>query len=178
MPLTLISTQTASSSADLRFTGLSSTYRGYRFTFVNVVPATDNAEFTMQYSTDNGSTWVTTNYIHSSVYLIATSSSLIGQGSASDTRILMSAPTGGSNFAVSNVANEGGIVGNAQIYGHSSSLNKKITFQVTYVAAVGNLSGICQGGGHNTGTTAVNAVRFLFHTGNIASGTISAYGIR
>jgi hypothetical protein len=44
--ITLISSQTASNSASLSFTsGLDSTYKAYKFVYVNIHPATDNTTF-------------------------------------------------------------------------------------------------------------------------------------
>ena len=56
--LNLISTQTASSSATIGFTsGLDSTYKEYIFKFYDVHPATDNADFNFQTSTNGGSSY-------------------------------------------------------------------------------------------------------------------------
>ena len=45
--MTFISKQTASSSSTISFTsGIDSTYKEYLFTFKNIHPATDSAEFT------------------------------------------------------------------------------------------------------------------------------------
>ena len=54
----LISSQTASGSANVAFTsGLTSTYDKYMFVFVNINPATDSAFFTFQVSTNCGSSY-------------------------------------------------------------------------------------------------------------------------
>ena len=56
--LVLLSTQTASSSANISFTtGLDSTYDEYIFKFINCHPATDGAEFEFNMSTDGGSNY-------------------------------------------------------------------------------------------------------------------------
>ena len=56
--LTLLQTQTASSSATIDFTsGIDSTYKEYIFKFLNIHPATDNAE--LQFQADTGTN---TNY--------------------------------------------------------------------------------------------------------------------
>ncbi len=55
---TLLSTQTASSSATLSFTsGLDSTYDAYCFRFYNMHPATDSAHFSFNASADSGSNY-------------------------------------------------------------------------------------------------------------------------
>jgi hypothetical protein len=45
--ITLISSQTASASASISFTsGIDSTYKAYKFVFVNIHPASDDVTFT------------------------------------------------------------------------------------------------------------------------------------
>ena len=56
--MTLLQTQTASSSASISFTSnIDSTYPIYLFKFINIHPATDGAEFTINFSTDSGSNY-------------------------------------------------------------------------------------------------------------------------
>jgi hypothetical protein len=56
--LVLLSTQTASASATISFTtGLDSTYDEYIFKFINIHPATNNARFSFNGSTDSGSNY-------------------------------------------------------------------------------------------------------------------------
>jgi len=54
---TLISTQTASGSASISFTGIDSTYDVYQFEFINIHPATDSVNLQFQCSTDGGSSY-------------------------------------------------------------------------------------------------------------------------
>ena len=56
--MTLISEQTASSSATISFTsGIDDTYDKYVFKFYDIHPATDNAKFQFNLSTDSGSNY-------------------------------------------------------------------------------------------------------------------------
>jgi hypothetical protein len=56
--LVLLSTQTASASANISFTtGLDSTYDEYIFKFINIHPATDSAQLKFNLSTDAGSSY-------------------------------------------------------------------------------------------------------------------------
>jgi hypothetical protein len=56
--ITLISSQTASASASISFTtGLDSTYKAYKFVFVNMHPATDDVNFNFNLSSDGGSNY-------------------------------------------------------------------------------------------------------------------------
>jgi hypothetical protein len=53
--LVLLSTQTASASANISFTtGLDSTYDEYIFKFINIHPANDDKNFFLTLSTDGG----------------------------------------------------------------------------------------------------------------------------
>jgi hypothetical protein len=54
----LLSTQTASASANISFTsGIDSTYDIYKFEFINVHPGTDNVAFQFNASSDGGSNY-------------------------------------------------------------------------------------------------------------------------
>jgi hypothetical protein len=56
--MVLLSTQTASGDASISFTtGIDSTYKEYMFIFNNIHPATDDANFEFNGSTDGGSTY-------------------------------------------------------------------------------------------------------------------------
>jgi hypothetical protein len=55
--ITLISSQTASASASISFTsGITSTYKAYKFVFSNMHPASDGG-FQLNFSTDGGSNY-------------------------------------------------------------------------------------------------------------------------
>ena len=65
--MTLISEQTASSSATISFTsGIDSTYDSYVFKFINIHPALNSVQFLFNGSTDGGSNYnvtkTTTNF--------------------------------------------------------------------------------------------------------------------
>ena len=61
--LVLLEQHTASASATLDFTScISSTYDDYLVEGLSLVPATNAVNFTMQVSTDGGSTWASTTY--------------------------------------------------------------------------------------------------------------------
>ena len=161
--LAFIASADASSSANLSFTGFdASKYDSYLFTCANIVPATDAAVFAMRMSVDGGS-----NYL-----------------SASDSYSIVAAegyPAGDANilpflyYSFGNVATEGASL---DVKVNGPHLNTR-----TYVNAYGvcaNASGelniaACTGG--TKIARVVDAVQFLFHSGNIASGTITMYGL-
>src|SRR3989344_2129528 len=55
--MVLLSTATASNSASITFTGLSSAYSSYEIVAVDVLPATDSVSLFLRVSTDGGSTY-------------------------------------------------------------------------------------------------------------------------
>ena len=58
MAITLITTNTESGDANSSFTSsIDSTYKLYIFKFIDINPATDGAEFTVNFSTDGGSNY-------------------------------------------------------------------------------------------------------------------------
>jgi hypothetical protein len=56
----LLGTYTASNSASLDITGLSSTYKSYEFVFIHLKPATDAVNLRMRVTTDGGATYINT----------------------------------------------------------------------------------------------------------------------
>jgi hypothetical protein len=60
--LVLLESETASASASLDFTAFSSAYDVYLFQFINILPATDAANFLFRVSTDGGSSFSATGY--------------------------------------------------------------------------------------------------------------------
>jgi hypothetical protein len=68
--ITLISSQTASSSASLSFTtGIDSTYRTYLFKFINMHPSNLGSNFGFNGSTDGGSSYnVTKTFCYFEAY--------------------------------------------------------------------------------------------------------------
>jgi hypothetical protein len=63
--ITLISSQTASASASISFTtGIDSTYKAYKFVFSNIHGSIDDTDFSMNFSTDGGSTIMLQKLLH------------------------------------------------------------------------------------------------------------------
>jgi hypothetical protein len=174
----LLSTQTASASASISFTtGIDSTYKAYKFVFVNIHPATDGSHFQMNLSTDSGSNYnVTKTTTHFQAFQtesgVSTNLSYEGDHdlaqSTSDARI---------TFDVGN-DNDESVSGEMILFSPSSTtyvkhfICKNNTYknfnrsQNTFMAGYGNT------------TSAINAVRFQMSTGNLDAGTIYMYGIK
>ena len=175
--LTLISTQTASSSASISFTsGLDSTYNSYIFKYINIHPATDNTQFTFNLSVDGGSNY---NVTKTTTYFDAYHDEA---NSGTDLRYLASSDLSQStNFQPLGISvgnqNDESISGEIQIFNPSSTTFVKhfISRSNTYYSADYSVDTYVAGYGNTT--SAVNAISFKFVSGNIDSGVIKLYGV-
>jgi hypothetical protein len=175
--ITFISSQTASNSASLSFTsGLTSTYKAYKFVLVNIHPRTDSVNFQFNMSTDSGSNYnvtKTTTYFRAYHDEADTATALqyesafdLAQSTAFQT---LAEPAGsGADESVS---------GTFTLFNPSSTtyvkhfisntnINTANDFQINYFVA-----------GYGNTTSAINAVQFKMSSGNM-DGTIYLYGIK
>jgi len=175
--MVLLSTQTASSSANLSFaSGIDSTYKEYVFKFIDIHPQTNEADFTFNLSADSGSNYNVTKTstmfraFHEegdSANLYYTTGGDLAQGTG--VQNLTHAGIGNGNdenfagtlhlFNPSSTTFVKHFIANCNAYqADSASYN-------TYVAGYGNT------------TSAVDAIQFKMSSGNIDAGTIKMYGI-
>jgi hypothetical protein len=176
--ITFISSQTASASASLSFTsGLTSTYKAYKFVFSNIHPATDSVNFTFNMSTDSGSNYNVTK---------TTTAFRAFQNEAGNNTSL-SYDTGSdlaqsTAFQILNL-----VVGNDNDQQVSGSLILFNPSSTTYVKHfIANSNNTHDGdltinyfiAGYGNTTSAVNAIQFKMSSGNIDAGTIYLYGIK
>lgn len=175
--ITLISSQTASASASISFTtGITSTYKAYKFVFVNIHPATDSADLTFNMSTDSGSNY---NVTKTTTFFRAIHSEGGADGSVGyDTGYDLAQSTSFQPIMQ--------YIGNANDESASGSLtlfNPSSTTYVKHFIATTNKTGSTYNGtnfiaGYGNTTSAVNAIRFQMSSGNIDAGTIYLYGIK
>lgn len=176
----LLNEGTVSSAATLDIVLTSyPTYRRFEIVLTNLVPATDDVQLWCMFSTDGGSSYDSSagNYKWAALGMRSGNTGTFAYHSNSDTKIKLAGwSTGGE--AISNVSAEGGVNSvlwlldpqNTGVYsrieGQSSIYDKNANIQVW------NSSG--------TRVTAqdTDAVRFLFESGNIASGSWTLYGYR
>jgi len=176
--LNLISTQTASSSATIDFTsGIDSTYKEYIFKFYDVHPATDNADFNFQTSTNGGSSYgvtVTNTYFSAYHNEGGSYTSLAYRGCADLAQC-------------TNFIELGDEIGNENDQCFAATLHlfdpSNTTFIKHYLYRGSHTQGngdymvdILAAGYFNT-TSALDAIQFKFSSGNIDSGTIKLYGV-
>ena len=171
----LVEEHTASASASLPFTaGITSTYDEYDIEILNLVPVVNGDNLLIQVSTNGGSTYDSgSNYFWDGGSWRAASG--FANGGGTDTSIDLSAANGlgvsstaassGANFSLRMVNPLGGTA-STQFFGKGF-----IPFSGSSVRVM------IEVGGQYTPTTAVNAFRVTFSTGNIASGTVRLYGL-
>ena len=161
----LIRTATASSSANLTFTStdITSTYVEYVFLLTNVSNATGTVVLNMDWSTNNGVSYL------SSAYQSGTNSYVYTSGTGTNSN------SAATNPLTRSLVNTGVLV-NGILY-VSLPASAVSTF-VGQIFLNDTTSGYGDVFGANTGTTTINNIRFSFSSGNITSGTISIYGIK
>ena len=176
--LVLISTVTASSSATVEFTsGIDSTYKEYIIKYINVHPATDNQDFTVNFrdgSTAYDATKTTTFFTahHAEDDSPATLQYSTGNDLAQSTGVKNLA------YAVTN-DNDGSVSGTLHLFDPSST-----TFVKHFISTANGM--VDDGGimtnnfyvaGYCNTTTAIDGVQFKFDSGNIDAGTFKLYGV-
>ena len=180
--MTLIKSQTASSSSTISFVHgssdvvLDSTYPIYLFKFINIHPATDQKKFMFQ-GTTNGSdfnTTMTTTWFqayHDEADSNTALTYVVGEDQAQGTSFQsLSEDTGNDN--------DQNYCGELWLYNPSST-----TF-VKHFMARGNdayfsnyINNIFVAGYFNT-TSAITGLQFKMESGNVDSGTFKLYGIK
>lgn len=161
--LEFIETQTASTSTSLDFTSFdASAYASYVFVVSNIIPATDNVTFQMRTSADGGSTFDS----GASDYFGSRNGSA---GSAADAISIVS--------GVGTAAGEDGVSCVVDLLGPDLAKKTMCTFTYSAIDRLGDFYA-GSGGGVRDSSAAVDAVRFMFASGNIESGEIAMYGRR
>lgn len=181
--LALIASTDASDDATIEFTGFNtSSYDGYLFQFEGVEPSTDAVQFRALFSTDGGTSFITTaGYYHWGCVAHRTSGTALTDDSGGDNSdaLLGLTPATTSNSVVGNgSANETGVNGVLHLPKSAmTGVNTLYTSNLTFVSAYGSLVGVQGFGGVRSAQSNINAIRFYFSSGNIATGTISMFGI-
>lgn len=170
--MVLLSTQTASSSAQIAFTGLSSTYRNYVLYFDDIVPsAGGGADLYCQFSVDNGATYLASlsTYVYAG-YSSSEAGTLGSYASPGSAQIVLATSVGGLGQPANDTAS-----GRITLFNPASSVAKR--FESVTNKNFSGLTTFSIMGAESVVTTAVNAIRLLFSTGTITSGIFKLYGI-
>lgn len=180
--MTLLQTQTASSSSTIDFTSnIDSTYDVYCFKFINIHPANDDQTFTLNFSTDGGSNYNVTK----------TTTAFRAYNTEQDNESGLQYLTGadmaqGTGYVeliedttISN-ENDFSLNGYLCLYNPSST-----TFVKHYMSVINSIKQDASKdyalnnyfAGYANTTSAINGVSFKMASGAIDSGVIKLYGI-
>lgn len=167
LPWKLIQSQTASNVASLNFTtGITSVYSVYVIILDGLIPITTAQDLQMQVSTNGGSTYINTGYQSGTIRASYNSTTLVNAANITTSVNL----TGGVNSA--GVGASGTIFCYNLNNGNTNAFMGMVSWQgATFI-------GVGWSGATGPGTTTVNAMQFTFTSGNIASGTVSLYGLQ
>lgn len=166
----LLSTTTINAQATADIV-LPAGYVSYDFELVNVIPATNNAALVVRTSTDGGSTFDAT--VGDYRYTVN------GQDD-SGSALTVSASSG--SFAavttsnVGNTAGAGGVNGKLTIYNPAGTASRKSFTGITVYTNTSNVVHRVEVGATRIATADIDAVRFLFSSGNLTSGSIRLWG--
>jgi len=167
--LVLLESHSASGSATLDFTAaFTSTYDTYVVELQQLVGSAA-ANLQLRYSTDGGATYDSgSNYKWVGTYYNAAGATGVSNSNSATACVLIG--------IVKAASTNGGASGRIEIAHPLGSAYKSYVGQITVAHNDGNYYGFTVAGWYLQ-TTAVNAVRFLFDSGTIASGTIRIYGV-
>lgn len=167
-----ITSKTASSAAVIDFTGLSD-YPAYMVTLEGIRPGTDAVSLLMLTSSNNGASFdVSANYDTSGSADAFPSSAVIVSIGANSWNL-----TGGTSTQDNAAASA--LSGSVRINSlGSASLSARIRVEVEWVESTGVLFVNTLLAGRKSSASAINAIRFLYSSGNITSGTFRLYGLR
>ncbi len=171
--LELLATASASNDAAIDFkTGIDATYDEYLMAFSNIVPSVDPEIFRVRTSTDGGSSF--DNGAGNYTWAVSGISDAAGNadgGSTSATQIDIS-----GTITVGGAAGES-LSGELWLHAPSATRNTLLGWSVHFING-GAQAVTLQGVGQRFSAADVDALRFFFATGNIASGEFALYGVR
>ena len=178
--MTLLQTQTASSSSTIDFTSnIDSTYKAYVFKFIDIHCSTDQKRFRFNMSTDGGSNYnvtKTTTVFETRHHEDDATSGLAYSGRTLSEDLAQS--TGFQNLSIGQGnGDDESLVGTLTIYNPSDTTFVKHFMADTtwYYNANGSYRWFIAGYGNTT--SSIDAVQFKMDSGTIDSGDIKLYGI-
>jgi len=170
---TLLNTQTVSNAATLDFESIiSNTYNLYAIHIFDFNPASTNKILRLQGSENNGSSYNTSNYHYHVTKLAADNTSYASYASTSSSGYDLS-----DTVKSDNIENFHGLVYISSDFG--AAYQPKFWHQAVTKSGATNGTVIHMGAGMYNGgqSSATNAFRLVFSSGNISSGTATIYGI-
>ena len=175
--MTLLETQTASSSSTISFTSnIDSTYKEYIFKYINIHPATDGASFTFQTDTGTNTSY---NQTITSTFFQAINAEGGGSEEVSYNTGNDLAQSTSFQILTENISsdNDHGVSGTLHLFEPSSTtFVKHFRANSQYTSASDLCMQIFVAGYFNT-TTAITRLQFKMSSGNIDAGTFKLYGV-
>jgi len=173
--MTKIGTATASASASISFTGLSSTYFLYILRFSDLQPATDATTLLFRTSTDNGSTYDSgaSDYAWNSIGT-NDGGTFDPEGSAGDTKISLIGDQSSEEMGSGTNETASGYI---WIFNPSGTDYTKVFYAFSYTDLVDDQCSVT-GGGSRLSAADVDAIRLFMDSGNISTGNFRLYGMR
>lgn len=165
-----ISESTASSSASISFTGLSSTYRVYRIVMSNVQGAVDGGYLQIRTSTNNGSSYDSGASDYQWSYLLNGWNGINQNVDTADSIIQVTNSNMGSG------SNEK-LAGEIRLYSPSSTTYTFFTWEVFYPDSNSASRYTVMGNGYRQSAADVDAIQFIQSNGNLSTGTFTLYGM-
>ena len=174
--MVLLSTQTASSSANLTFaSGIDSTYKEYVFKFIDIHPGTDNVGFTVNFRDGSSAYDATKTTTHFYAYHDEGDSST---GLSYRTDVDLAQATGALSLGIPVGADaDQCITGTLHLFDPSSTTFVKHFLANVSMSGSGNDVHNSYVAGYCNVTAAIDGVQFAMASGNIDAGTIKMYGI-
>jgi len=175
--MTLLSTQTASSSANVTFdSGINSTYKSYVFKFFDIHPATDNVKFQVNFrdgSTAYDATKTTSFFqaYHDEADTTTALSYNTGLDLAQGTGVTFLTGDGQGN------GNDEALSGMLELFDPSTTTFVKHFMCTLNSLDASNTSINNYVAGYCNVTAAIDGVQFTMSSGNIDAGTIKMYGV-
>jgi len=175
--LTFISSTDISAAATYDFTGFTAaSYDSYVLNVMNLIPATDDVSLELLTSSNGGSSFDTgaSDYSWGAI----SSNDTTNTTDASDDSIRINGSTAHALYRFGSAANEDG--GSFALHIMAPHLTKRTTFHWigTYFSAyTASELQMFSGGGARLSSADVDGIRLVFSSGNIESGTITAYGL-
>ena len=169
---TLLNTQTVSNTATLDFESIiDSTYNLYAIHIFDFRPVTNGEQLKLQTSQNNGASYNSSAYQYHTSILASTSGSYASAAATAATSYLLS-----DSVKSDDLENFHGMVYISSDF--SSAYQPKFWHQA-YTKNGGGTSMYLAGGGAYNGSMSypTNALRLVFSSGNISSGTATLYGL-
>ena len=181
--LTLLESHTASGGATLAFgtrnapgksgATFQSDFDTYVIKFRNICPSTTTVHLAFQFSTDGGSTWLT-SYRWSYLYMHDSGGEGVNTQNTGGTWGTSGIEMSNSQTNTSSEGNSGSITVSNPL---STTSVRAFSYESSYLYSTFRHAFMGTAWYTTTGT-AINTIQFLFSSGNVASGTAFCYGVQ